>query len=79
LARSTVAAVRLGDLAHDRQPEARAAARARRAAEEAVEELPQLVVGDAGPWSRTSSTPSRSATSTTPPGGLCARRCRAGC
>ena len=63
--------MRLGDLAHDRQAEARAGLRAPlRAAEEAVEELPSSASGDPGPWSRTSSAPSRSATSTTPPGGL---------
>ena len=76
------AAVRLGDLAHDRQAEAGAGLPARRSrAVEAVEDVRRGRRRRCpGPWSRTVSSPSRSAHvhDGSRPGSTW-RRCRAGC
>ena len=66
------AAVRLGDLADDRQAEARARQPARRRrAVEAVEDVRQVGRRRCpGPWSRTASSPSATGPRSRPPGGL---------
>ena len=74
-------AVRLGDLAHDRQPEARAVLPARRArrgrsGRRRARARPRARPGRGrAPRARRRAAP----TSTTPPGGRAPRRCRAGC